>query len=67
MCNGLGGRGAGKPPHAQEVVDRVARDAAQQLAGFLDRVQRVVLHGSLGAFEGSQNVELLGGLPSFDG
>ena len=40
-------------PGPQEVADGIARNAAQQLAGFLDRVQRAVLHGSLGAFEGA--------------
>ena len=63
------GRGAGQLPRPEEVVDGIARDAAQELAGFLDRVQGTVLHrhGSLGAFEVSHTVELLAVHASFDG
>jgi hypothetical protein len=51
----------------KETVDRVPRDAPEELTGFLDGVERAVLHGTLVACEGSQTVELLGAWPSFDG
>ena len=61
------GRGAGQLPRPETVVDGIARDAAQELAGFLDRVQGTVLHGSLVALERSQTVELLAASPNFGG
>lgn len=47
-------------PGPQQVIDGIARDAAQELSGFLDRVQGTVLHGSLVALERSEAVEIIG-------
>jgi hypothetical protein len=34
----------GEAPRAQKLVDRISRNTTQEFSGFLDRVQRPILH-----------------------
>ena len=51
---------AGELAGAKETVDSVPRNAAEQRSGFLDRVERAVLHGAASAVMGEPDRMLFG-------
>jgi hypothetical protein len=47
---------AGELSVPEETVDRVPRNTTEELTGFLDRVERAVLHDALGSVKGEPTV-----------